>query len=612
MPHPGLSAAVARAGSLAVPDADDGHLVTRFARSGDGAAFAELVRRLGPMVLGVCRRVAGDPHLADDAFQAAFLVLARRAADVRPAGAVRGWVYGVAVRVAREARAVSARRRAREVPVAAPPDRPAGVADPPDADALRALDEEVAALPEHLRAAVVMCELGGLTRRDAAPRLGVPEGTVSSRLAKARRLLADRLRRRGFAPPAAGLAAVALAAVPPALAASASALASPGAPVPPAVAALTTGVFRAMTASKLKATGFALAAAALLGAGAAYSAGLFAAPPADPPPPPKAAVPQPEANLPPAGPNRILFLRDGHLVLVDPDGKNETTVARERGAPRAVAARLSPDGKRVAVQVESPAAADPAPDAPPRYRVYVRDVGGKGPGTPLGGHVDGFAWSPDGAGVAYTTLHPGNDAAKRHAAHGLEDLAKKTDGPLLLSPDHMICDWSRDGKFFLTGGGATDRVWPSLWLTSRDGDELRRLTHPAVACTGGRLSPDGKRLLYGGFVPQNVPAAKDAPGEVGKFELRVLDVASRKSAAVANVPDGGEPTGLCWSPDGKRVAYGWCEGPAFDGDGKPVVDQEREARLVVCDPDGKNAKAVATWKVKPPPGQPGRVEVDWR
>src|SRR5205814_2915917 len=130
----------------AEPGETDGRLLARFARTGDEPAFRELVGRLGPMVLAVCRRVSGDDHLADDAFQAAFLVLARRAADVRPPEAVRGWLYGVAVRTAREARAGSARRRTRERPVPVLPDVPAAVVEPPDADALRALDEEVAAL----------------------------------------------------------------------------------------------------------------------------------------------------------------------------------------------------------------------------------------------------------------------------------------------------------------------------------------------------------------------------------------------------------------------------------------------------------------------------------
>src|SRR5262249_51361735 len=149
-----------------------------------------------------------DAHLADDAFQAAFLVLARKAAEVRPREAVRGWLYGVAVRAAREARAVSARRLAREQPVPALPDRPAPGRPTADPDALAALDEEVAGLPEHLRAAVVLCELESVGRKDAADRLGIPEGTLSSRLGKARTVLAARLRRRGVVLSAAALATI--------------------------------------------------------------------------------------------------------------------------------------------------------------------------------------------------------------------------------------------------------------------------------------------------------------------------------------------------------------------------------------------------------------------
>ena len=330
MPHTTLSAVVAtarRSAGASAPVATDGELLARFVATRDEPAFAELVRRLGPMVLGVCRRVAGDSHLADDAFQAAFVVLARRAADVRPREAVRGWVYGVAVRVAREARAVSARRRAREVPVPVLPDRAAEPAEPPDADALRILDEEIAGLPDHLRAAVVLCELDGLARKDAARRLGVPDGTLSSRLAKARKLLAARLRSRGIALSAAGLSAAlgshATARVPAALTARALASAmSPGV-VPAAVAALSTGVLRIMFAQKLKAV-LALATVALGALACATLAGGQPTPPPTPAKPPALAsvpstgapapfVPKPEITAP-------LAYKDLMLVLVTKDG----------------------------------------------------------------------------------------------------------------------------------------------------------------------------------------------------------------------------------------------------------------------------------------------------
>ncbi|MBY0514751.1 MAG: sigma-70 family RNA polymerase sigma factor, partial [Gemmataceae bacterium] len=161
----------------------------------DQAAFAELVRRHGPVVLAVCRRVAGQD--ADDAFQAAFLVLARRAGSVSRPELLGNWLYGVAVRVAQKARRTAARRRAREVQVTAMPDPPTFAESAADIGPV--LHEELDKLPGYYREAVVLCDLRGVPRAEAAKLLGVPEGTVSSRLAAGRKKLADRLARRGVA-----------------------------------------------------------------------------------------------------------------------------------------------------------------------------------------------------------------------------------------------------------------------------------------------------------------------------------------------------------------------------------------------------------------------------
>ncbi|HUR54681.1 MAG TPA: RNA polymerase sigma factor, partial [Gemmataceae bacterium] len=286
MPHAALSAALARTRNAVPPQPaeTDGELLCRFVRDRDEAAFAALVRRLGPTVLGVCRRVAGDSHLADDAFQAAFLVLARRAADVRPHEAVRGWLYGVAVRTAREARTVTARRRVRECLVPVLPDREAEVVEPPDADALRVLDEEIAALPDHLRTAVVLCELDGLSRKDAAGRLAIAEGTLSSRLAKARKVLAERLRKRGVTVPAVALGTLLTApSVSAGLVVRTSALLATAPPA--AVAVLTKGAFRTMYFQKLTLSW--VAALALAG----YLAALSVAVPGSPQEPQKQLAP---------------------------------------------------------------------------------------------------------------------------------------------------------------------------------------------------------------------------------------------------------------------------------------------------------------------------------
>ena len=188
----------------------DEQLLERFLARRDEAAeeaFAELVQRHGPMVLGVCRRILGDAHEAEDAFQATFLVLARKAASVVSREKVASWLYGVAVRTAKEARVRAARRRAREERVSTPVH-----VEPPDdgsPEELRdILDEELARLPARHRGAVVLCELEGLSRPEAARRLGIPEGTLSSRLARAKAQLRDRLASRGVSLPVAALSAI--------------------------------------------------------------------------------------------------------------------------------------------------------------------------------------------------------------------------------------------------------------------------------------------------------------------------------------------------------------------------------------------------------------------
>jgi RNA polymerase sigma factor (sigma-70 family) len=198
--------------------AADRDLLRAFADRADHAAFAELVRRHGGLVLGVCQRVLAGPE-ADDAFQATFLVLARKAGSVRRPEALGNWLYGVAVRCAKRAKARTARRQAREQPVT---EWPAREVEADWRDVRPVLDEELARLPDKLRAAVVLCELEGVPRPEAAARLGVPEGTLSSRLARGKEALRRRLLKRGIALSAVGvglvLANAAKAAVPPGLA----------------------------------------------------------------------------------------------------------------------------------------------------------------------------------------------------------------------------------------------------------------------------------------------------------------------------------------------------------------------------------------------------------
>jgi RNA polymerase sigma factor (sigma-70 family) len=176
----------------------DGALIERFFVRRDEEAFAALVERHGPMVLGVCRAVVRDEHEAHDAFQATFLVLVRRARSLWVRETIGPWLHGVAWRIAMRARAAAGRRKRHERRAAEMASRPVEGAGPAEAEAL--IHEEVNGLPDRFRTAVVLCDLEGLTTDQAAARLGSPVGTVRSRLTRGRDRLRARLIRRGLAP----------------------------------------------------------------------------------------------------------------------------------------------------------------------------------------------------------------------------------------------------------------------------------------------------------------------------------------------------------------------------------------------------------------------------
>lgn len=253
------------------PDAvADSELLARFLHR-DEAAFEALVRRHGPLILSVCRRIARHEQDAEDAFQAVFLILAKKAAAIRNPDLLGNWLHGIAIRVAQRARRGAHRRRRREVQAVNLPE-PAARVENADAEVGRLLHEELGKLSGIYREAILLCDLRGVSRAEAAKILGIAEGTVSSRLAAGRKRLAERLARRGIALAAAAVPtaladASAVGVLPDSLVAKTCALVAnwqAGTTIPAAILRLTRGGFPMRSMLLASVAGMTLTAAGLV------------------------------------------------------------------------------------------------------------------------------------------------------------------------------------------------------------------------------------------------------------------------------------------------------------------------------------------------------------
>ncbi len=275
-------------------DGSDAELLERFAAVRDETAFEALLRRHGPLVWNVCRRALADEHAAEDAFQATFLVLVRKARSVSKQASLRSWLHGVALRVALHARQQQRLRRLREqeTPIRHPGDA-AAEADWQDVRPI--LDEEIQRLPEKYRLPIILCYLEGKTNDEAARLLNCPRGTIATHLAQARERLRVRLIRRGLTLSAGTMVTLLTgnamsAVVPSILLAQTAKLVLSGA-VSVSLTTLTEGVLHAMFMSKIKmAFAVILMSAAIGGAGA----GVYYLHAQDPAPKSENAVKQPE------------------------------------------------------------------------------------------------------------------------------------------------------------------------------------------------------------------------------------------------------------------------------------------------------------------------------
>ncbi len=498
------------------------------------------------MVLATCRRVLGDPHAAEDAFQATFLVLVRQAGSLRVRDSLGPWLHGVATRTALKARTGAARRRTRWSG-GSRGRRRRGPLDAGAEELGQILHREVARLPAKYRAPVVLCYFEGQTHDEAASRLGWPVGTVRSRLARARDLLRSRLTRCGLTP--VGVLGVMLlgpdarAEVSTALRDAAIGFATRGVPVGAGVAALTRHTLRSLLMAKLMTT--AAVAAALLATGVVFVARSVPAAqrPARPDPAPAAgARPDPAHGptversgdtQPPNARARMGTARFHHGALVNrvvyaPDGRSLVTIASDRsvrvwdatsgrilrdiGDPetRFQAIALSPDGKML-LTVEYPG----------MLRLWDLDSGReRHRSSPLSreGH-DRAAFSPDGKTLA-TSVHRFNQTTKKNETfvtfwsaatlverdrfggdwRELRDLAFSPDGKLLAlatndNESNIIGEKPDKGSVRLwdvaTGNGAA--AFPRLKVSMPARSPSRR--RQASGC--GHQRPDDSRLRPG-------------------------------------------------------------------------------------------------------------------
>jgi RNA polymerase sigma factor (sigma-70 family) len=527
--------------------ATDAELVAAIAPSGADreAAFAELVHRYGPMVLGVCRRVLADAHTAEDAFQAVFLVLARKAGAIRPPGAVAGWLHGVAVRTARKAKTAAARRRRREMAATAlaNPDREVG-GDLQQAELRAIIDAELAALPETHRAAVVLCDLHGKTRAEAAAELDRPEGTVAAWLARGRKALAARLKRRGVTLSAAGLVAVAAPASVTAELASAALATFLGRAAPDAVLALAESVMRSLSTSVSKLAAVTVAVGALLAAVATATAWH------------NEPVPNPMANTQPA-------------AAAEEPKPEPTTLGDHKGYVYSVS--YSPDGKKF-LSVGNGIAI--VWDSDPRKKLFTIDA-------------EFAAFSGDGKSLFALV----KDEFRTHNADTGKHLGRKNrQAPKGGLPGRFAAFW-RDATMWVEFDGVRHHLRTELTDDLYDLHDQFELgltggLHNVSYGRGGAFSPDGN--LFAGL-HRMLKDAKGGP-EGSQGVLSIWNPTNGKRVGTISRGANRAAHAFAWSPDGKEIAVGY-------GDGMWVYDAKtlkevrkfdvRDVTALAWSPDGK-------------------------
>jgi RNA polymerase sigma factor (sigma-70 family) len=566
-----------RAAAPPVEQQSDGELLHTFISRRDEAAFAALVRRHAALVLSVCRHVLGHEQDAEDAFQATFLVLARKAPSIRKQASLASFLHGVAYRLSLRAKRDAVRRRLHEAraPVRAARDDTVELAWR-EVQAL--VEEEIARLPETYRTPFVLCHLQGLGRAEAARVLGVKEGTVWSRLTQARRRLQMRLARRGVILSAA-LAALTLSdescrASSDRLVEAAARLAG-GATTSARVAALAQAGWQPLAASKLKLTLTGLAILlTMAGAGGAYRLALT------PSPEGPAAAPPAKSSETPKVEKIAQASTDRHGDPLPPGAIARLGTIRFRHGYHVVSVAFSPDGKTVAAGGAGRAVTlwDAATGVEKgRFLNALREV-------------RGIAFSPDGKVLA--AIGPGDAVLYLVGASTGAELRRLQEQ----SGIHCVA-FAPNGKHLATGSvGGVVRLWDAATgaeRMQRSGDCGR--VHAVV------FSPDSKLLAYAG-----------EDGTIRLWNGNFADEPRRLEGHVKDV------FSLSFSPDGAHLASTGRDGTlrlwavttgrqlralgdkrdaplavTFSRDGALLASSHRDGTLTLWDP--RTGRKVRSW-----------------
>ena len=524
------------AGAPPGPAPTDAELLGRYVRDRDPAAFELLVWRHQRMVFAVCRRVLRDRHDAEDAFQATFLTLVRKAGSISKRQALAGWLYQVAYRIACRARADLAKHAKREqtgADLADAPDTHATAANLQPSEIWPLIDSELQRLPAKYRDPVVLCYLEGKTYDQAASQLGCPVGTLSTRLTTARELLRERLTRRGVAISAGALAvhfgAPHATAASIALVAETIKVGTTGSAVSANVTALTKGVIQAMFLTKLKSVVGITVAFAVIGAGGvalvpdraptalAQPGGSGGQSPIDP-----AAMAQPPRAPQTWHLNSTITAPEAYSVLaLSPNGK---LLAAAGGGSEAKTVRLwdVATGKEIAALVGKPQ----------KVRAMAFSPDGKILCT--AGEASNLARvaKPDGREGPFGDISLWDVATQQHL-----DTIFDEDGPILAArfgEDRRAMAGGALSILILDTVNATGST--KVWVVPTGRlKEIRALTKQDVGTVA--FSPDGKQLA------------------IGKSNGGVVLVGAHSGKAVRELGvEGLLPTALAYSADGKLLA----------------------------------------------------------